>query len=297
MTRLGNFVFLGLIYLGWMYRQSLDQKIRAIWIYLRTSWLFQLESFEPLLVICSFAVFIGAFNLLDLFIIENDVPSHMSNRAGPNQADSPSVLIRFASRFNHYRIEPELLPSKLVSKKHLFRFSALKKVVLYLTPIVALDIAWPRRVLSVEPPSFLGLVGQVMSALFIYDSLFTICHLWLHKSKAKFHQIHAKHHRHLRIQAMDTINLSLVEATSEVLFSIFALNIVGCHPLARVVYDILIVYLLVEIHSGYDFPFNLANLVPLGLFSGPREHYLHHRYGNVHYHKFFSCLNFLGMIA
>lgn len=38
--------------------------------------------------------------------------------------------------------------------------------------------------------------------------------------------------------------------------------------MSRALYNIVIVYLLTELHSGYEFPWMLQDVVPLGLWAG-----------------------------
>tara|TARA_R110002050_G_scaffold222527_2_gene358353 strand:+ start:386 stop:661 length:276 start_codon:yes stop_codon:yes gene_type:complete len=52
------------------------------------------------------------------------------------------------------------------------------------------------------------------------------------------------------------------------------------------VYNIVITYLLTELHAGYDMPWMLQNVVPLGLWGGSRRHEWHHRCGRVYFQKF-----------
>src|SRR3989338_2110183 len=150
---LGHFLLLLVASLSWLFQSSCDHWIEKIWAHLRDdAWWFRLESFEPLLVICSFTIFIGIFNLFDLIVAENGTPALVSQRIGPNGLYR-SIWVRFVAWLNNFRVEPHRLPSKRVTKKHFFRVSALKKVVLYLTPILALDFIWPRRALTSEAPS------------------------------------------------------------------------------------------------------------------------------------------------
>ena len=76
-------------------------------------------------------------------------------------------------------------------------------------------------------------------------------------------------------------------------FSIASLNLLGTHPLARALYNIVIIGLLLELHCGFDFPWALHNLVPFGLMHGPPGHEIHHKRGKVNYAKFFSYLDWL----
>ena len=70
--------------------------------------------------------------------------------------------------------------------------------------------------------------------------------------------------------------------------SVIAVNITRAHPLSRAVYNVVIVALLCAIHSGYDLPWDLCNLIPGNVFIGSREHVWHHETGRGRYAKFFA---------
>jgi Fatty acid hydroxylase superfamily len=114
---------------------------------------------------------------------------------------------------------------------------------------------------------------------------------------ALYRAVHAKHHTKAVVRASDALRLSAVEQAIDVGCSIAAVNLVGAHPLSRSVYNLVIVWLIVELHSGWDLPWQLQNVVPLDLWGGSRRHDAHHARGNVCYQKFFTYLdNALGTV-
>ena len=114
---------------------------------------------------------------------------------------------------------------------------------------------------------------------------------WLYKLA------HKKHHSTLNVRAIDTVRLTPGEEVLDVACSIAALNLLGAHPMSRCVYDVCIVYLLTELHSGYRAPWMLQDVVPGGLWAGSRRHDEHHRVGTVYYQKFFCWIdNTLGYV-
>src|SRR3989338_5853583 len=121
-----------------VWESELNQLVKRLWANLRESWWFRLESFEPLVVVLFFSIFIFIFNFLDIF--------------------------RF-SWLKEFRIMPNRNPTKEVSTKHFFRWSAITKLVLYLSPIFAFDFFYPRRQLPVEIPSVLFLFWQIVATL------------------------------------------------------------------------------------------------------------------------------------
>ena len=91
-------------------------------------------------------------------------------------------------------------------------------------------------------------------------------HWTLHKSPWLYRTLHKKHHTNTSAtRANDTVRLTMGEEVLDVGCSIIAVNALGAHPLSRAVYDVVIVWLLVELHCGYDFPWASHNVVPNGV--------------------------------
>lgn len=64
------------------------------------------------------------------------------------------------------------------------------------------------------------------------------------------------------------------------------------HPLSRLLHNVLVTYLLVESHSGYDLPWQSHRLFP-EIFGGAPHHEMHHHNGRVYYQQFFTYLDTL----
>ncbi|MEM7184626.1 MAG: sterol desaturase family protein [Spirochaetota bacterium] len=222
---------------------------------------------EPLAVIICFPLFIGMFNYF-----ASRVPSLDVWKVEGETQKKPNIVSSWKKEF---RLRLGIL-----------------RTLLYITPILLFEILRSQffaHKVPVQAPGALELLAGVLLALFVYDVLFTVGHLAMHKVK-KLYKWHAPHHSNKNIQAVDTIELSLPEAAGEVFISILALNLTFAHPLTRLVYDIVIVYLLVELHSGYNLPLSLHSLFPK-IFYGGKQHYDHHCYGAPYYCKFFSPLD------
>jgi sterol desaturase/sphingolipid hydroxylase (fatty acid hydroxylase superfamily) len=65
-----------------------------------------------------------------------------------------------------------------------------------------------------------------------------------------YRRVHAKHHTKMVQRATEAIRLTAFEQATDVACSIAALNLVRAHPLSRTVYNIVIVWLIIELHSG-----------------------------------------------
>ena len=143
-----------------------------------------------------------------------------------------------------------------------------------------------RRAVPTAPPTSRELVLQLVTSLFIYDTLFFAFHLSLHHPK--FASIHSQHHNHREINPQITNQLDMFERLGLVLLANFSLNIIGSHVLTRTIFVLIFVWLLVDIHSGMDLKWGYDKILPPGWASGSKRHSIHHRVGNRYYAPFFN---------
>nr|XP_020466821.1 cholesterol 25-hydroxylase-like protein 1, member 2 isoform X2 [Monopterus albus] len=64
--------------------------------------------------------------------------------------------------------------------------------------------------------------------------------------------------------------------------------ILRCHLLTTWVFMVLHVYVSIEDHCGYDFPWSTSRLIPLGIYGGPSKHDVHHQKPNTNFAPHFS---------
>jgi sterol desaturase/sphingolipid hydroxylase (fatty acid hydroxylase superfamily) len=62
--------------------------------------------------------------------------------------------------------------------------------------------------------------------------------------------IHAKHHERKVQRACEAMRLTVVEEALDVAASVMAVNLTRAHPLSRTVCNVVIVWLIIELHSG-----------------------------------------------
>jgi len=173
------------------------------------------------------------------------------------------------------------------------------EAAVYLLPLWFLsattDAFAPRRMaLALGPPTIGRIAGEVGLGLFLYDLYFWWSHAAMHRGPlaSRFYRaLHGKHHANAEVRACDTVRLTAVEQTIDALCSILALRTLGAHPMSRSVHNIVITFLLLELHCGYDMPWSPQNLVPGRIVAGSRRHHEHHRDGRVFYQKFFTYLD------
>jgi sterol desaturase/sphingolipid hydroxylase (fatty acid hydroxylase superfamily) len=259
-------VALALVVVAYAQRARLDAAVERVWAAMEQHWFVRMDSFEPVMVGVFFAATFAFYRLLD-------------------QHGSPRRLQRYklhATRF------ADLAGWTANDGEFLFT-----TMLWYIGPLLFFDMLFPRRVLPLLAPSAARLCGEVVAMLLVYDVLFSLTHFAMHAQPWLYRQVHAKHHRTRTVHAVETFSLSFVELWVDTGCSIAAVNLVGSHPLSRLIYNALLIALLVELHSGYNFPYMLANLVPGGLLGGSLQHHLHHLHGTVHYQKFFTFLDHL----
>ena len=144
-----------------------------------------------------------------------------------------------------------------------------------------------KRALPLSAPTSRQLVAQLTASILIYDSVFFLFHLALHKLPG-MSRIHHVHHGHSEIHPQITNKLDVVERLGLVLLANFSLNIIGSHVLTRTLFVPMFVGLLVDIHSGLDLPWSYDKILPKGWAAGSRRHSHHHQHGSRYYEPFFN---------
>jgi len=152
-------------------------------------------------------------------------------------------------------------------------------------------------------PSFSRLTVELLAGIFMYDLVFFFIHLLLHRSKFLYRHVHSRHHTHEFLSVGTTVSHSLFDGILQVATNIFVqhLGLFGWgtkHPLSRLLHNVVITYMLCEIHSELDAPFSMHSLCP-SICGGALRHRYHHAYTQpgfkgrkgVHYQEFFRYLD------
>jgi hypothetical protein len=137
--------------------------VADVWDVLRENVVFKHDSFEPVLATLSFAFWIWAWYIVDVF------------------STKLSVLHQFV-----------ISPDTRNFDEHHRGYCALSGLA-YIVPLLIFDTLRPRRTLPQEAPTALGVIGGVIAAVWLYDLLFFPIHLCLHKVKS-LRWIHHRHH-------------------------------------------------------------------------------------------------------
>jgi sterol desaturase/sphingolipid hydroxylase (fatty acid hydroxylase superfamily) len=166
---------------------------------------------------------------------------------------------------------------------------------LYLGSIHIYHLFITKPPIQLESPTILRLVIELFTGIVLYDFIFFWIHYAMHYfPSSNFCHHHNLHHQHTNLCASVVQQHSLIDATFQVLVNIFVQNFSFFssrkHLLSRLIHNILITYLLTEIHAGYDGPWCVHRLFP-GVVGGAAAHEIHHKYGSSNYQQFFIYLD------
>ncbi|KAL8717181.1 MAG: hypothetical protein Q9225_005557 [Loekoesia sp. 1 TL-2023] len=143
------------------------------------------------------------------------------------------------------------------------------------------------RAVPASAPTSRTILVQLFFSITIFDQLFFLFHLALHKV-SYFNKIHSVHHGHNEIHPQITNRLDITERLGLVMLANFSLNSINAHVLTRTIYIPLFVGLLTDIHSGLELPWAYDKILPRGWGAGSKRHSEHHEHGKKYYEPFFT---------
>ncbi|KAF1388822.1 hypothetical protein PFLUV_G00066660 [Perca fluviatilis] len=135
-------------------------------------------------------------------------------------------------------------------------------------------------------PSCWQLFVEVFACLLLFDTLFFMWHVCMHRFPWLYRNIHQLHHRHHIPFALAAQDSNSGELLSLLLLALSSAWVLGCHPLSEAFFHLINSWLAVEVHCGYDLPLALHRLLP-GL-GGARCHQAHHTLLSVNYAPYFT---------
>ena len=282
------------------FRPVIDKNLIRLWAWLQNDTgallprLFRHDHWEWVLAVSAFFVWIHGFYLADRAVAKSDSKGFVHPWKKYRLQDQYEE-----EKFRRFQLR-KLEQGKTVDdeekappvKQHKWHAGAwIFEVPLYIIPLYIWDITIPRRAAKIAAwgaPTAFGICRDVTCGLLLYDFGFFLFHLLSHKVPFLYKYIHAKHHSATEVRACDQVRLSLTEEVVDVGISILALKYLGCHPVSRTIYNIIITFLLVELHCGFAFPWSPQFVVPFNLANGSKGHHYHHRFGRHYYQKFFN---------
>jgi cholesterol 25-hydroxylase len=274
-----RFIILLISTLGCTYYDLFQSFVNKSWFILQKSWIFNSVYFETWWTTFCFAWIIPLY----------------------------PFAINFIPCLERYKIHPS------VTYVHQTILGMLKEAVVYMAPLMFLDTiivkkyhnvdpeVWKlkqqsiiqyTRALPVDPPDLRCIVFQLIASIMTFDALFFIVHLLFHRNVWIYQTFHAQHHRHDVMHPHVTNKLTIVERLVLILSANFALKFYNSHPLTRMLFVPVFVWLLVENHTGYDLPCGLHHVIPFNLYGGSVKHYKHHIHGSKYYQPFFTYFDY-----
>jgi len=294
-----------------IFRPKIDLALVNIWSWLQSDTTallprcFRHDHWEWMVAIWSFFFWIHGYWLADRSIAKSDAKGvlHPWKKYRLQDTYEAEKLRRKKSKLDKFGItgrdsvvkvesdETQQQQQVIPTKQHKWHLGFwIFELPLYVLPLYIWDITIPRRAGKIAAwgaPTAFSVCRDVTCGLLLYDLGFFVCHYLMHKIPFVYKYIHAKHHITKEVRASDIVRLSFVEEIVDVGISILALNYLKAHPMSRTIYNVIITFLLTELHSGYAFPWTPQFVVPFGLATGSKGHHYHHRYGRHYYQKFF----------
>ncbi|KAL7383822.1 hypothetical protein ABVT39_018269 [Epinephelus coioides] len=160
--------------------------------------------------------------------------------------------------------------------------------VCFIFPLSVVQWYWRPVFAPTLAPEMLSVVKDLLACLLLFDMQYFLWHLLHHKVPWLYHVFHKEHHIYMATFALTTENTSVWEMLSLAFFTGLNPALLDCHPLTEMLFFVTNMYLSVEAHSGYEFPWSPHRLVPFGLYGGARHHDLHHLKFTVNYAPYFT---------
>ncbi|XP_016076240.1 PREDICTED: cholesterol 25-hydroxylase [Miniopterus natalensis] len=196
------------------------------------------------------------------------------------------VLCPWAPALRRYKIQPDFAPTARQLLPCLGR--TLGQHLVFVFPLTLLHWAHGPALPPPEAPELLQLVCHVVFCLLLFDAEFFVWHLLHHKVPWLYRTFHKVHHQNSPSFALATQYMSVWELFSLGFFDMVNVKLLQCHPLTVLVFHVVNIWLSVEDHSGYDFPWSTHRLVPFGWYGGVVHHDLHHSQFNCNFAPYFT---------
>ncbi|XP_035264625.1 cholesterol 25-hydroxylase-like protein 1, member 1 [Anguilla anguilla] len=145
----------------------------------------------------------------------------------------------------------------------------------------------PPPTLPDSAPTVRELLAGLLATLLVFDTQYYIWHVVHHRNRHLYRWVHALHHDYVAPFSWAAEHLSAVELMTLGFWGNLDPILLHCHPLTIWVTTVVSIWLSVEDHIGYDLPWTLNRLVPLGLFGGAPAHDMHHQKPNSNFAPFF----------
>ncbi|XP_043912410.1 cholesterol 25-hydroxylase-like protein [Protopterus annectens] len=196
------------------------------------------------------------------------------------------MCIKKITPLRKYKIQPNIIPTK-----DMMTVCVAQTVYNHIVFIFPITVAhWYWRCISLPPsaPEVREVIFDVIGCLLLFDFQYFVWHLLHHKIPWLYKTFHKAHHKYTATFALTTEHSSAWEILSLGFFAAINPMLLKCHPLTETIFFIVNIWLSVEDHSGYDFPWSTHRLLPYGLYGGAPHHDLHHMKFRSNYAPYFT---------
>ncbi|XP_036384650.1 cholesterol 25-hydroxylase-like protein 2 [Megalops cyprinoides] len=193
---------------------------------------------------------------------------------------------------NRYRIHASQ-PVKLQNVLKALGLTFYNHVVFVFPASVAQWYWRPELPLEEVAPTVPEFTLGVLGCIILFDFQYYLWHLVHHRSQWLYVNFHAIHHEYSRPFCWVTQYMSAWELTSVGFWTTVDPVLLRCHTITGYAFMVFNIWVSVDDHSGYDFPWSIHNLVPFGLWGGSVKHDTHHRRPTTNFEPFFSHWDWL----
>ncbi|RXM32159.1 Cholesterol 25-hydroxylase-like protein [Acipenser ruthenus] len=160
--------------------------------------------------------------------------------------------------------------------------------IVFIFPLTVAHWYWRPVTYPVQAPGLVKALLDILACLLLFDFQNFVWHLVHHKVPWLYKNFHKVHHKHTSTFALTTEHSGAWETLSLGFFAAINPLLLNCHPLTEMLFFVVNIWLSVEDHSGYDFPWSTHRLVPFGLFGGAPHHDGHHLKFKFNYAPYFT---------
>eukprot|EP01126_Amoeba_proteus_P060283 TRINITY_DN7955_c0_g1_i3.p1 TRINITY_DN7955_c0_g1~~TRINITY_DN7955_c0_g1_i3.p1 ORF type:complete len:252 (+),score=12.98 TRINITY_DN7955_c0_g1_i3:70-825(+) len=162
----------------------------------------------------------------------------------------------------------------------------------FILPVSVLQVVYgPPIPLPAEAPTVFQVFRDLVILMVVFDFLYFVFHWVFHKWRYGYKTVHSIHHEYHTTFALVTQYVHPVELLATALMSALPPLALNVHPLVNWSWLLISIFISVDAHSGFDFPFGLQHYLPF--YGGPITHDMHHQKPNTNYEPFFTYLDLL----
>ncbi|XP_030060684.1 cholesterol 25-hydroxylase [Microcaecilia unicolor] len=185
-----------------------------------------------------------------------------------------------------YKLQPHNSPT--LGMMMLCLFHTIYNHIVFIFPVTVAHWYWRPVSLPKAAPEAQKVLLDTFACLLLFDFQSFVWHVVHHRIPWLYKTFHKLHHKHTSTSVLVTHYSSAWETLSLGFFAGVCPIVMKCHPMTEMIFFIVNIWLSVEDHSGYEFPWSLHKLVPFGLCGGPPHHDIHHMKFRSNYAPYFT---------